>query len=310
VLLAHHIWFFIKENRDMEIEAVGELLARLRSEVAQHHNILVHSEHRNIWHLMDLSTDADHVMPGTPQPYGINRIFFDVFRRMRRGSRVSFREFLKAVCPCASDARLRLFDFWHLQVHWSQEEASSKTIRRWRKHFESTKPASELQKLNKANTEEVIREHIVTIDDLVVAGVVTNEVAEEVMASMRITRDAELGEADFLQAFCRSGQSMGTSFEEMMRTKFGRLAAGLQKLRTIDDGRGGSKRTSSKRTSSKESVHADEGGFPLEELVGCNDLMSVFDFMSSFDDKAHLGEAVCPAQSTATTATPRSSLAW
>merc|ERR1719240_2018678 len=101
---------------------------------------------------------------------------------MRRGMRVTFLEFLEAICPCASDARLRLFEFWHLQLHWCQEEASIKVFKRWRKDFEKTKPASEIRKFreNLSEQDSAAFDHILTINDLMVGGVVTKEVALDV----------------------------------------------------------------------------------------------------------------------------------
>jgi len=208
-------------------------------------------------------------------------MFKDVVRRIRRGLRVTFPEFLKAVCPCASVARLRLFEFWHQQLHWCQEEASVRVFKRWRQDFEMTKERSGLHiEHDRESAEEYsATDLVVTVEDLVVAGVVTREVAEEVIQSeidMEFT--TELGENDFLHVFCRG--VWGSSFEELMRKRFGALAANLQKFRTLEN------RETSKRSASKDSCDVD-GGFPLDELVGTADLIAAFDLTDSFEEKPH-----------------------
>merc|ERR1719181_326423 len=92
ILLAHRLWQFFKENRDMELAAIKELLDRLRMDVAEHPSILVQCEHRYIFTLMDIDYNYD---------------FRDKIRRIRRGLRVTFSVFLESVCPCASAARKR-----------------------------------------------------------------------------------------------------------------------------------------------------------------------------------------------------------
>jgi hypothetical protein len=269
VLLASRLLQFLKENRDLELDAVKNLLDCLQEEVSTHPSILVQCEHRNIFRLMDADT---------------NRFVKDALRRIRKGLRLTFLEFLEAVIPCASDARLRLYDFWHLQLHWYQEEISLKVIKAWRKEFEATKDASEIKILREdlALSDGKASDMVLTVDDLVKAGVVTSEVAQEVMLSRHIQSTTELNENEFTKIFIQGGSGRKSSnFEELMRKKFGRLAANLQKCRTI------SKEAGRRRSVSKESEFTEEGGFPLEELIGNNVLSEAFDFEASFEEKYH-----------------------
>jgi hypothetical protein len=273
VLLANRIWMFLKENRDMQVAALPELLGRLKLLVNKHDSILVLTEHRNIFYLMDVNR---------------NRVLRDCVKRIRRGLRVTFLEFLESLCPCASDARIQVFDFWHLQLHWCQEEASQKIFKAWRRDFEATKPASEIKTVRDDlfSSSDNMKDLILTIDDLVVGNIVTEEVAVETVQSHDLTMETELNENKFVHAFCRGDglrTSWGSSFEELMRKKFGRLAAQLQKVRS-DRKQAEEMRLPSKESSLSESW---ENGFPLDELVGSADLVEAFDLTDSYDLKEH-----------------------
>jgi len=294
VLLSYRIWHFIKENRDCEFKAAQGLLDMLKMEVRDHSSILVQTEHRNIFRLMDTKT---------------NRIYKGALRRIRRGLRVTFTEFLHAVCPCASQARLRLFEFWHVQLHWAQEERSVMVMKQWRRDFESTKTESEVQLIREAVSvaDSGDGDLIVTVDDLVVGVVVSKDVAEEVMRNRDLTIESEINEKEFLQWFCDSKwAASGSTFVELQRKKFDRLAAGKGKIRTPKVTVAEPSFGALIRKNSKDSSCADDTeGFPLEELIGDADILDGFDFLDALDDEEYTAEVGSNITSSLSEITPQ-----
>jgi len=127
---------------------------------------------------------------------------------------------------------------------------------------------------------------ILTIKDLVDGGVVTKEVAEAVMQLNALEEDAELTENEFIHFFMQLGgvkSAAGSSLDGLMRKKFGKIAANLQKFRTDK------KQEEEMRQLSKETA-SEENGFSLEELVRGKNLMEGFNFNDSFNDDYVLAE--------------------
>merc|ERR1712194_519041 len=229
-----------------------------------------------------------------------NQSFKDVIKRLRQGSRVPFLDFLRAACPCASEGRIRLYNYWQVHVFWNQESHFTELVKKWRKDFESTKDSSELASttprgsfLFQSKQDFDPNERILTLDDLVTGDVILQSVAAEMMQKHEnLSVDTEFGVREFMEVFC---QGQGSTFEEVMRGKFERLAAGQRKFRrTTSLGRTGSKRTGSKRrgrSSSKRSSvspedeqEEDESGFPLHELLGDADVAFAFNLLSACED--------------------------
>lgn len=266
----------------MESQAVDEMLERLQAEVHQHNSILAQSEHRNIFQLMDRHN---------------NRSFKITIKRLRDGSRVPFLDFLRAACPCASEERIRLYNYWRVHVFWNQESQFTELVKKWRKDFESTKDSSELASTTprglfsfQSKQDADPNERVLTLEDLVNGDVILQSVAAEMMQKHEnLSVDTELGVHEFMQVFC---QGQGSTFEQKKRAEFERLAAGHRKLRRTSISRTGSKRTLSKRSgiskrssvSAEEELEGNESGFPLYELLGDADVSFAFNLLSACED--------------------------
>lgn len=269
VLLTHRIWSFLKDNRDIELSGVRELMDVLHAQVAESSSILVQSSHRNIFQMMDIR---------------YNKIFKDVVRRLRRGARVAFQDFLRASCPCASDARICLYDYWHTHLHWAQENATSGLIKQWRKDFESTKSSSEIN-VHCDLTDVDPNEKVLSIDDIVAGSIVPKEVAEEIMQHHEhLTVESELNQEEFIYYFC--GAMEGSTFEDVMRRKFERLVAvtnnhrkaNTNDLNAMKQARNEKKRLRSKTFTglSRDDEDENASGFSLNELVNVEELKAAF----------------------------------
>lgn len=281
VLLVNRLWHFFRENRDLHISSVRNILKLLQSQLSKQDSMVAKIEHKNIFRLTDLH---------------YNRFFGEVVRRIRRGDNVSFHQFLRGVCPCASDARLRLFEHWQRHGHWFQEQAFTKTIKSWRKKCEGhwKLPVMEGNEVEHLCADmknlDIDNDGVLSIKDLIAGALVTKEVAEELMKTHDINGDKVLNENEFLEMFCQEGMRSKSSkqFEALMRSKFKTALAQWQAGKiappvNVD-------LESATKDVFNELDGDDNGGISLDELVGYLDVDTAFNFMDAYDEDhdAHL----------------------
>merc|ERR1712100_684550 len=92
-----------------------------------------------------------------------------------------------------------------------------------------------------------------------------------------VGEEVELNENEFLRMFLGPSAS-GSIFEEMLRKKFSRAAANVQKFRAVS-------KVESERTITKD-LDEKDGGFPLHDLLMyADDFEEAFDFTDSFMER-------------------------
>jgi len=273
VLLANRLYHFLSHNRDLKGQGVKQLLKKLQIEVATHDSFQAQSDHRNIFWL----TDARH-----------NRIFDNCVRGMRKGKETSFRDFLAAVCPCASDARLELMVTWHVSGHWRQEQEFIASVKTWRSECEAHWKKKTISPRDRRRLEEqmtkmdVDGDHVLSVSDIVVGSGIPQEVAEAVMQKHDLNGDAVLNANEFFQMFCPDGDrtKANSAFEEMLLVKFARVEAqwktGAYSYVSVHQPQC--------TTEVFDDIDDDDnGGVTLDELVGHLDVKSAFGFMEAYD---------------------------
>lgn len=255
VRLANKLWVFVQECTNVKVESVHGLLKLLGSDLAKDDSLIAQAQHRHIFKLSNAQA---------------NPLFAMSLRRMAGGSDVPFREFISALCPCASEARLEVYMHWQVG-NWSDEQRFVKTIKSWRKDSREQPVMS--ARAFKDHQEEMRaldhdRDGVLSVKDLVLGGAMEASQAKELVEQHDLNGDRTLNLNEYMAMMCPAEErSMGgVGLEVMLKAKFEAALASWK------SGRDGPPPAGAPGARQVE-------GISLDELVGHLDLKTAFGLM-------------------------------
>lgn len=276
VCLANRLWCFICEcGSSVQLDSVWGLLRMLEAEMSKDDSLVAQAQHRHIFKLTNAKT---------------NPLFGLCIRRIHGGIAATFREFLHALCPCASDARLELYLHWHLG-NWTSEQAFVKTVKGWKRdckeHWEKSVITAKQRRQLQADMRalDCDGDKVLSVDDLVKGGAIDRQAAEEMMANHDINGDHVLNLNEFLAMLCPPDQrSKGDgALEEMLRGKFECITQSWKTGSEVSSPPPAPART--RRVF--DNLDEDHSGtVALDELVGHLDLRTAFGLLEVYDEDA------------------------
>lgn len=276
VCLANKLWCFLCECRDVKLDSIWGLIRMLEKEMSKDDSLVAQAQHRHIFKLTNARA---------------NPLFGLCVRRLQGGEDTSFKEFLHALCPCASESRLELYLHWHVG-NWSSEQAFVKTVKSWRagcqEHWK--KPVISLRQRRRFQADmramDTDGDKLLSVADLVRGGAMDEESAKELLEKYDIDGDHLLNVNEYLAMMCPEGyRSKGDeNLEAMLTAKFSCIT---QSWKT--GGQEGPAPVDAPGKAQRVFRNLDEDGsgtVTLDELVGHLDLQTAFGLLEVYDEDA------------------------
>lgn len=285
--LARLLWDMLQRGLSAESHSVRNALLDLRQKLLAEDPMLSRGAFSNVLRLADVSA---------------NRVFSVCLGRLRAGCKLTFREFLQGLCPCACPARLDVYEELALGA-WEKERDFVRQVKEWqqnsRRHWKKPLLSAKAQ----ANLEaqfhalDVDKDGHLSIEDLMVGAEVSWEVAREMIETHDLDGNGTLQCSEFVRMFCPESQrlTLNSDFESLMSHKFEAV------VQNWSGGRGGGSPSQREPEAIFRSLDDDgDGVVTLHELLNHVDERTAVSLMQAYDNDKNgslsLDEFLCMLQ--------------
>lgn len=265
VFLAGRMLAIIRDSLPtISYESAKALWAFIQNETNLADSLLAQGQRQHIFKLADETN---------------NPLFAACLKDLCSGDHITFRQYLKMLCPCASDARLDLFERWQSgqSKGWEREQEFVRMVKKWRES--STEHWGHRVLPTKRHLSFCATTGQLSIKALIAEKVVSSAMAEEVMKKHGLQRTAMLDMQSFTMYFnpgAKSVEYIG-AFENAVRKR--------------EDARQNHHLTFRASTPSDyqpAASHADaikSGNISLDEFTGSVDLRTVFGLVQVYQEE-------------------------